>query len=101
MLVLHDDLEKKLGAVGMKKSGSANGHNGIRSVISATHSSDFKRMKIGIGRPNDRDMVSQYVLSDFTAAELEVIQTTVFPQVLKCLDLLFAPGPAPPVQTAT
>ncbi|OAD76220.1 hypothetical protein PHYBLDRAFT_102790, partial [Phycomyces blakesleeanus NRRL 1555(-)] len=51
--VLHDDLQRPLGKVSMKSGGSANGHNGIKSVIQHLCSENFKRVRIGIGRPPD------------------------------------------------
>ncbi|KAI8610893.1 peptidyl-tRNA hydrolase, partial [Chytriomyces sp. MP71] len=62
ILVLHDDLEKPLGRVSLKLSGSANGHNGLRSIISTLHTDAFGRARIGIGRPTNKDDVADYVL---------------------------------------
>jgi PTH1 family peptidyl-tRNA hydrolase len=79
LLVVHDDLERKLGKVTIKMGGSANGHNGIRSIISELKESDFKRVRVGIGRPANNEEVANYVLEKFTDDELEVIRTTVHP----------------------
>ena len=61
LIVLHDSLEHKPTAVSPKFGGSANGHNGIRSLISALGTKDFFRLRLGIGR-SDSD-VAGYVLS--------------------------------------
>lgn len=47
------------------------GHNGVQSVIGAVGGKEFKRLQLGIGRPNSRDpeAVSNYVLQNFTKAE--------------------------------
>ncbi|NXT33001.1 PTH hydrolase, partial [Pelecanoides urinatrix] len=49
--LVHDDLDKALGKVAIKLGGSARGHNGVRSCISALHSNEMTRLRVGIGRP--------------------------------------------------
>ena len=61
LIVLHDSLEHKPTTVSPKFGGSANGHNGIRSLISALGTKDFFRLRLGIGR-SESD-VAGYVLS--------------------------------------
>ncbi|KAJ3269809.1 peptidyl-tRNA hydrolase protein 1 [Terramyces sp. JEL0728] len=85
LVLVHDDLEKKLGKVTVKEKGSANGHNGIKSVISCLNTAEFPRIRIGIDRPADRDQVDTYVLSPFNSTEREAIQSTVFPLFHKSL----------------
>ncbi len=68
IVVVHDELEKKFGDISLKFSGSAKGHNGLRSII-ATIGADFWRIRCGIGRPADRDEVGDFVLTPFTIQE--------------------------------
>ncbi|NWI11293.1 PTH hydrolase, partial [Crypturellus soui] len=49
--LVHDDLDKALGKVAIKLGGSARGHNGVRSCISALQSDEMTRLRVGIGRP--------------------------------------------------
>ncbi|KFV16947.1 putative peptidyl-tRNA hydrolase, partial [Tauraco erythrolophus] len=49
--LVHDDLDKALGKVAIKLGDSARGHNGVRSCISALHSNEMTRLRVGIGRP--------------------------------------------------
>ena len=49
MLVLFDDISLPVGKIRVRKSGSAGGHNGIKSIIAMLHSEDFPRVKIGVG----------------------------------------------------
>ncbi|NWX06541.1 PTH hydrolase, partial [Caloenas nicobarica] len=49
--LVHDDLDKALGKVAVKLGGSARGHNGVRSCISALQSNEMTRLRVGIGRP--------------------------------------------------
>ena len=62
LLVVHDDVALPLGAVRFKMGGSAGGHNGLASVIAHLKSSDFARLRVGIGpRPEKQDL-SDFVL---------------------------------------
>lgn len=69
LLVIHDDLELPFGTVQVKKGGGAGGHNGLRSIIKLTGSSDFYRFRIGISRPPAGYGVSSWVLSRFSPDE--------------------------------
>jgi len=79
ILVIHDDLDLESGRVKMVAGGGAGGHKGIQSAISHLGSSEFCRMKIGIGRPDTVDSrsatpVEKYVLSRFTDEQWQVLQ---------------------------
>ncbi|KAH7888862.1 peptidyl-tRNA hydrolase [Phlebopus sp. FC_14] len=68
MIVIHDSLGHKPRILSVKFGGSANGHNGVRSVISALGGNlDFHRFRIGIGRDGD---AAEYVLSKMPADEI-------------------------------
>ncbi|CAG9334860.1 unnamed protein product [Blepharisma stoltei] len=69
LIILHDDLDTPIGKAKIKNGGSANGHNGVISVISALQTNKFDRLKIGIGRPGDISEVSDYVLTQFKVEE--------------------------------
>lgn len=68
ILVVHDELEKPFGKANIKFSGSARGHNGLRSIMDVI-GKDFWRLRFGIGRPENKDEVSNYVLSRFSSDE--------------------------------
>jgi peptidyl-tRNA hydrolase, PTH1 family len=68
--VFYDELDLEPGKVRVKTGGGAAGHNGIRSV--AAHlGPDFKRVRLGIGHPGDKNMVMPHVLGDFAKVERE------------------------------
>lgn len=77
LVIVHDELEKELGWVGIRKgSSSAKGHNGIKSIQARLSGSvPTVRIGIGIGRPKSRepDEVARYVLRKMTNLELEKI----------------------------
>lgn len=74
ILVIHDELESAQGKLSFKGGGSARGHNGIKSLIERWGTQDFRRLRVGIGRPEDREQVSHYVLQRFeNLADLELV----------------------------
>ena len=70
ILVVHDELEKPFGNLSFKMGGSARGHNGLRSIIESC-GPDFLRLRFGIGRPQEREQVGDYVLEDFTESDVD------------------------------
>ncbi|GER08066.1 peptidyl-tRNA hydrolase [Iodidimonas muriae] len=68
LVVFHDELDLTPGKLRVKVGGGHAGHNGLRSIM-AHCGADFVRVRMGIGHPGDRDLVSPYVLSDFSKAD--------------------------------
>jgi peptidyl-tRNA hydrolase, PTH1 family len=66
--VFHDEIELPPGKVRVKVGGGIAGHNGLRSV-SAHVGNEYRRVRIGVGHPGDKDLVQHYVLSDFAQSE--------------------------------
>jgi len=85
LLVVVDDMDLPLGKLRLRASGSAGGHNGLRSTISHLGTQDFPRLRIGIGAPAEdpaerRARTVGHVLGRFSAAEqplLEAVLTEV------------------------
>jgi PTH1 family peptidyl-tRNA hydrolase len=72
--VFHDEIELPPAKVRVKVGGGIAGHNGLRS-ISAHVGNDYKRVRIGVGHPGDKDMVHAHVLSDFAKSERAWVET--------------------------
>ena len=70
VFVFYDELDLEPGKVRVKLGGGAAGHNGIRS-ISAHITPEFKRVRLGIGHPGDKNMVMPHVLGDFAKSDRE------------------------------
>lgn len=89
ILVVHDDMELPLGEVKLQWSGSAKGHNGVRSVHAELATTDVARLRMGVGRPADGRLPEDFVLSRFSAEEealvLEMVKkaTVVLDDTLK------------------
>jgi PTH1 family peptidyl-tRNA hydrolase len=75
--VVQDDIDMALGKVRSRKSGSAGGHNGIRSIIETLGTQEFRRVKIGVGHPGSKEQVVGHVLSPFTMEELLEVEVAV------------------------
>ena len=79
-LVVYDDVDLPLGRLRFRTSGSAAGHNGIRSLIASLGSDEFPRLKVGIspadGRPAGERMVG-HVLGKFRTEEQPALQTVI------------------------
>jgi len=98
LIVIYDDLDLALGTIRIREQGSAGGHNGIKSIINLIGSHEFARVRVGIA-PVTKDesgntvIVQQniktpdYVLSNFTAKEKDVIKETYnrVAEAVKCI----------------
>lgn len=69
LVVVHDELDIDFAAVRVKSGGSDAGHNGLRSVTRSLHSPDYRRVRVGVGRPRGRGDAADFVLSGFSSAE--------------------------------
>jgi PTH1 family peptidyl-tRNA hydrolase len=71
IVAIHDEIDLALGALKLKRGGSTAGHNGLNSVVNALHSTDFYRVRLGVGRPRGRQDPADYVLDPFAKSERE------------------------------
>ena len=95
MLVISDDLDLPLGTIRMRRNGSDGGHNGLKSIAAAIGSTDFPRLRVGIGRKSSggEQAVIDHVLSVFDADE-QLIANAVFDRAAKAAKLALARGVA-------
>ena len=77
ILIAHDELDFEPGVVKLKVGGGHGGHNGLRDIAEKLGSSEFTRIRIGIGHPGNRDEVVNYVLARPTAQDNDVLQSTI------------------------
>jgi PTH1 family peptidyl-tRNA hydrolase len=68
VIVIHDELDLKPGTVRVKTGGGNAGHNGLKS-LSAYIGNEYMRVRLGIGHPGDKALVTNYVLQDFAKAD--------------------------------
>lgn len=96
VLVIYDDMDLPLGKTRLRLSGSAGGHNGMKSIISHLNSQNFPRLRIGIGKPkgaanDDNGETVSHVLGKFSATESKLM-TQVLDFVVECVELTFKQG---------
>lgn len=77
-IVIFDDIDISLGALRIKKKGSAGTHNGIKSIIAHLGSDNFPRIKIGVGnKPHPDYDLKDYVLGSFSKQEQTTLKNTM------------------------
>ena len=73
LVIFHDELDLPPGKLRVKSGGGNAGHNGLRS-ITAQCGNDYRRVRLGIGHPGDKELVHAYVLHDFAKAEEQWVE---------------------------
>lgn len=95
VLVIYDDMDLPVGRVRLRLSGSAGGHNGMKSTISHLNSKNFPRLRIGIGRPkkaeNSENGTVSHVLGRFSPEENQIMPS-VLNYVVECVELCLKKG---------
>ena len=86
IIVIHDDLDLPFGSVKFKIGGGHGGHNGLRSIDSYI-GKEYIRVRIGIGKPQDKSQVANYVLSNFSKEELNKLED-IISHTIKAIDAL-------------
>lgn len=84
LLVVHDELDLPTGRVKLKTGGGHGGHNGLRDIISQLGSTDFHRLRVGIGHPGHRELVLDYVLGKPSQVDRELI----FEAIDRCVNAI-------------
>lgn len=76
ILVIVDDIYLPLGEIRLREGGGLAGHNGLKSIAAALGSKNFKRMRIGVDAPQEKDLAN-YVLSEFSQSEQKALDVTL------------------------
>lgn len=77
LLVLYDDLDLPQGEIRLRQKGSAGGHNGMKSIIQALGTDQFKRIRIGVDRPSNGMSIVDYVLQKFSKQEMDTMNKVI------------------------
>ena len=77
LLVIVDEVQLETGRLKVNPDGSAGGHNGLKSVIESLGTVQFPRLRIGVGRGDDRRDLADHVLARFAADERAVIEEAI------------------------
>lgn len=62
LIVIYDDMDVEIGKIKVRKAGGPGSHNGMKSVVAELKSKQFKRIRVGIGKPIDKSMLIEYVI---------------------------------------
>lgn len=76
LMVVYDDMDLPLGTLRIRAGGGSGGHNGMKSIAERLATPDFARVRIGIGRPEEREAV-EWVLGRFAAGEKEPAEQAI------------------------
>ena len=77
LILIYDDVDLEVGQIRVREKGSAGGHHGIESVIASLGTSEFARVRLGIGRENIIGDVSDYVLQKVPPAQRDALNEAV------------------------
>lgn len=93
-LIVVDDTNLELGRLRARPSGSAGGHNGLKSVIEALGSEEFARLRVGVGRGDARRDLADHVLAKFEPEERSIVAEAVG-RAADAVELFIAEGIGP------
>jgi len=86
IIIVHDDLDLPFGTVKFKIGGGHGGHNGLRSIDSHI-GKDYIRVRVGIGKPEQKNDVANYVLSNFSKEEFKDLEE-IIAHIIKAIEVL-------------
>ena len=92
ILVIHDELDLPPGIAKLKQGGGHGGHNGLKDIVAQLgNNNNFYRLRIGIGHPGHRDLVSGYVLNKPSPADRDALEK-VLDEATDCVEMIFKDG---------
>lgn len=77
LIVIYDDIDIEPGKIKIKKFGGPGTHNGMKSVAQELKSENFKRVRVGIGMPNDKSNLIEYVIGAIPEDDKEKLKKGV------------------------
>jgi PTH1 family peptidyl-tRNA hydrolase len=77
LIVIQDELDLAPGTVKIKKGGGLSGHNGLRSIAAHVATQEFIRVRLGVGKPSNKEQGANHVLSKVPAAERQLLDVAV------------------------
>jgi len=93
LLVVYDDVDLPPGSLRMRERGGPGTHNGMRSIVDSLGTTDFPRLRIGIGPPPPMRDLADYVLDDPTPEERSLIEEALA-RAVEAIELFIRTGPA-------
>ena len=98
LLIICDDIDLDFGVLRLRPEGSSGGHNGLESIIRTIATKEFCRLRIGVGRPNEKLDAADYVLAPFKRNELNEIES-IIERAVSCAESWIAQGTSETMNT--
>ena len=77
VLVIYDDMDIEKGMIKIRKKGGSGTHNGMKSIVNMLNSQNFPRIRVGIGKPDDKNDMISYVIGHIPEEERKILKTGV------------------------
>ena len=77
IIVIYDDIDLNIGEIRLKAKGGPGTHNGMKSVVESLNAEDFIRIRVGIGAPEDKDDIINYVIGKISKIEREILDKSI------------------------
>ena len=90
ILVIYDDMDTNVGGIRLRLSGSAGGHNGMKSIIKLLGTENFKRIRVGVGKDPNIDIIN-YVLGKPKKEDLPKIEEALTKAMKASIDFVSLP----------
>lgn len=92
IIIIYDELDLPTGKVRLRAKGSAAGHNGMRDIITKLHTSDFPRLRIGIGHPRNSHMQGRDHVLSAASGDEGILLASGEERALQAVEMLLAQG---------
>ncbi|MCL2383918.1 MAG: aminoacyl-tRNA hydrolase [Oscillospiraceae bacterium] len=77
IIVIYDDIDVEPGDIRIRKNGGSGTHNGMRSVIEHLKTEEFARVRLGIGKPEYKDDITNYVIGPIPKREIDILNESI------------------------
>ena len=91
LIVVHDEMDTPPGDLRIKFGGGLAGHNGLKSITNHLHTQNYLRLRLGIGKPADKDSGANYVLKRPSKAEQEIFSQAI-QKAIEAIEALILEG---------
>ena len=88
IIVIYDDIDLQIGSIRLKPKGSSGTHNGMRSVVENLKTEEFIRVRIGIGSPENKEDMINYVIGAIPKREREILEESTLKAAESVIEIL-------------
>lgn len=94
LILIYDDVDLEVGEIRVREKGSSAGHHGVESVMASLGTSEFRRVRIGVGRENLTGDVTEYVLQKIPPGQREALDQAII-SAADAVEVIINPQPEP------